>query len=131
MTTNILALPLASMVIQTGTNEDWIDSLVFLIPDGSGIVAQYPQLDLTGISFRMYLRREPDDVEVILSASTDDGSLMIGDYPNNGYLIIAIDNDEMKARQAGAYVGDIVASDHEFTRRCFTFSLNLVEGVTR
>lgn len=131
MTTNILALPLAAMVITTGTNEDWIDSMLFLVADGSGDPTLYPQLDLRGIHFQMMIRHHVDDVEVQIEASTTDGLLKLGDYPNYGYLIIAIDNDIMKERPPGAYVGDIVASDETFTRRVVTFDLNLVEGVTR
>ena len=29
--TNILALPLAHLVIEVGNNEDWIDSLVYIV----------------------------------------------------------------------------------------------------
>jgi hypothetical protein len=131
MTTNILALPLAAMVITTGTNEDWVDSMLFLIPDGSGIVANYPQLDLRGISFQMMVRHQADDQEVQIEASTEDGTLKVGDYPDYGYLIIYIPDEVMKGQAPGTYVGDIVASDDTFARRCVTFDLTIIEGITR
>jgi hypothetical protein len=131
MATNILSLPFVTIQFENGTNEDWIDSLLFLVPDGSNNIDQYPQLDLRGIDFEMELRRSATDREVILNASTKDGTLMIGDYPNYGWFIIQVPVTKIEQRQASQYVGDVVASDSAFTRRCMYFTLNLVEGVTR
>jgi hypothetical protein len=33
---NLLAMPLVQLAIETGTNEDWIDSIKFLIDEGAG-----------------------------------------------------------------------------------------------
>ena len=131
MSTSILSLPTAAMVITTGTNEDWIEALLFLIPDGSGNPDNYPQLDLRGIAFEMEVRHSMADHEFIISASTADGTLKIGTYPNYGWLLFDISVEIMKRQLATAYVGDIVASDANFTRRCITFDLNLVQGITR
>ena len=128
MSTNILALPVAQMTIETGCNEDWIDSIVYLIdstdPDS-------PQLDLTGIEFEMEVRRRPPDHEVILQASTKNGTITIGTPPDYGYLIIMVPLEEMETKSPGQYVGDIRAKDDEFTRICVQFDLTLVQGITR
>jgi hypothetical protein len=126
MTTSILALPLAAAEIETGTNEDWIDSLLYLVGDETG-----PQLDLRGIRFDMEIRHRAPDAEVVLTASTADGRIKIGEYPNFGYLIINVDNSEMLTKRPGEYVGDIVASDDTYTRRTVTIDLTLIQGITR
>jgi hypothetical protein len=79
--TNLLAMPLVVMSVSTGTNEDWIDSILFLVDDGGDVQESFPQLDLTGIEFNMEVRRRAPDNEVVLRGSTKDGSLSIGD-PN-------------------------------------------------
>jgi hypothetical protein len=128
MTTNLLALPLASMTIDTGTNEDWLDTLCYVVDDGT---PNPPQLDLRGISFAMEVRSSPPDHEVIILATTDNGGLRIGPAPDYGWLIFYIPLDTMKVKFPGAYVGDIVASDGTLSRRVITFDLNIIEGVTR
>ena len=130
--TNVLALPLVSMTVATGTNEDWIDTLKFVVNDGSSEdFNQLPQLDLRGITFEMEIRRAAPDHEVILSASTKDGRLIIGAPPDFGFLIINVPLDQMQIKQPGAYVGDIVASDEINSRVCTQISLSIVEGITR
>jgi hypothetical protein len=126
--TNVLALPLASMVIETGTYEDWIDTIVWLV--NSTDPAAGPQLDLRGIDFEMQVRRSPPEHEVILEASTDDGSLAFATPPDYGYLIINIPAGIMALKAPGDYVGDIVASDDVNTRVCVQFTLSIVQGVT-
>ena len=126
--TNVLALPLAIMVIETGSNEDWVDSIVFLI-DSTDPAS--PQLDLRGITFTMTLRRQPPEHEVILAGSTEDGRLLIGNPPDFGYLIINIPVDVIEVISPGDYVGDIVANDDVNTRRCAEFTITIVEGITR
>jgi hypothetical protein len=128
MTTNILALPLVSMTVETGTNEDWIDTICYVVEDGSG---SPPQLDLRGLTFTMEVRAQPEDVEVIILATTADGGLRIGEYPNFGWLMFYIPVGTMKEKFPGAYVGDVVVTDGEITRRCITFNLNIIEGITR
>lgn len=126
--TNILSLPLAEIDVSTGNNEDWIDSLKYVVDDGS---ADPPQLDLEGISFAMEVRRSPEDHEVLLSASTDDGKLALGDPPDVGFLLITIPLAEMKVIAANDYVADIVATADGYARRCIAINLTVVEGVTK
>lgn len=125
---NVLALPLATAVIETGTNEDWVDSIVFVVgvEDPSA-----PQLDLRGLSFEMEVRRARTDHEVILTATTENGRLLIGNPPDYGYLIISVPMDDMKTRAPDSYVGDIRASDGTVTRRCIDFTLTITQGITR
>jgi hypothetical protein len=125
---NILALPLVQISVITGTNEDWVDSLLFLVsaegdPD--------EQLDLTGITFDMEVRRLPDDNQVTIRASTKDGTLKIGEPPNHGFLIINISHEQMKIIEPGNYIGDIIGSDEIAIRRCVLVDLEIVEGLTR
>lgn len=123
--TNILSLPLASAEVITGTNEDWIDSFVYLAED------TLVQVDLRGIRFEMVIRRTPDDAEVILHASTDDNSLCFGAPPDRGYLIINVSHETMKIRAPGQYVGEIIAQDGIYQRRTILLDLTIVEGVAR
>jgi hypothetical protein len=131
-TTNILALPVVQAVIDTGNNEDWIDTILFLVDNGSGDPTTMSQLDLRGMDFQMEIRRAVGDNEVIIEASTMAGTMAIGAPPNFGFLIIYVSLDEvMQYKEAGSYIGDIVAFDGAFQRRCVLIDLNIVEGVTR
>jgi hypothetical protein len=126
MATNILAMPLAHLTMQTGNNEDWIDALMYV-----SNVTGLPQFDLRGIDFEMELRRHPAEHEVIIHASTVDGSLSIGAAPNYGYLIFYLPLSYMRERIAGSYVGDVRASDDQFDRVVLTIDLTVLEGVTK
>jgi hypothetical protein len=126
--TNILALPLAHLVIEVGNNEDWIDSLVYLVTDSGDPLEQ---LDLSGISFEMHIRRRPEIHEIVLAASTADGGLSLGAPPNIGHLIFFVPESVMRGLWAGKYVGDIRARDASFDRIAFTLELTVIEGITR
>jgi hypothetical protein len=126
--TNVLALPLATMAIETGTYEDWIDTIVWLVNSTDPIAGT--QLDLRGIDFQMQVRTAPAEHEVVIAASTDDSSLAFATPPDYGYLIINIPAATMALKQPGIYVGDIVASDSVNTRVCVNFTLTIVQGVT-
>lgn len=130
-TTNLLAMPLVAMQVVTGTNEDWIDAVKFVVDDLSGDPDSYPQLDLTGIRFTMEVRRRPPDIEVVLRASTDDGTLSVGEAPNFGFLIINIDHEQVEMVRAGTFAADIVGEDDVTKRRVITMNLEIVQGVTR
>ena len=127
LATNILSLPLAHLVIEVANNEDWIDSLVYIV---SGTDPP-EQLDLRGIAFEMHLRRQPEVHEVVLAASTAERSLSIGSPPNVGYLLFFIREQVMRTLWAGRYVGDIRANDGVFDRVAFTLELTVIEGITR
>ena len=126
---NLLAMPLVQLAITTGNNEDWIDSICYLV-DGTD-PATDPQLDLTGINFLMEIRRQPNDHEVVIRASTTDGTLAIGEAPNYGFLLIQVDHETMRQQNAGAFVGDIVGTDDVSTRRVAGIDLTIQEGITR
>jgi hypothetical protein len=128
MTTNLLAMPLVNMQVITGTNEDWVDSIKFVVDDGSG---DPPQLDLTGIKFDMEVRRQPPDNEVVLRASTDDGTLAVGEAPNFGFLLINISHEQMKIIKPDSYTADIVGTDGDVIRRCIVIDLEIALGITR
>jgi hypothetical protein len=125
--TNILSLPLAHLVIEVANNEDWIDSLVYIV-DGTD---PPEQLDLSGIAFEMHIRRQPEVHEVVIAASTAERSLSIGSPPNVGYLLFFIREQVMRTLWAGRYVGDIRANDGVFDRVAFTLELTVIEGITR
>jgi len=128
---NLLAMPLVAMEIFTGTNEDWVDSIKWLVDTGSGDMDTFPQLDLRGIEFEMEVRRSTPDHEVVISASTKTGGLAIGEPPDVGYLLINIDVAEMMLQQPGDYVADIVGRDPDSARRVADITLEIVLGVTR
>jgi hypothetical protein len=126
--TNVLALPLAHLIITVSNNADWIDSLVFLVSDSG---PPLEQMDLRGISFEMHIRRRPEIHEIVLAASTKDRTMFVGSPPNVGYLIFYVPQETMKTLWAGKYVGDIVASDASFERQVLTIELEITEGITR
>ena len=126
---NLLALPLVQIVGQVSNNEDWIDTLVYLVGDGTDPNA--PQCDLRGINFQMEIRRTAGDHEVVLQASTTDGSLSVGAPPNIGFLIIHVPLDSMKYVTAAEYVGDIVGNDGSYQRKLVDITqLTVNQGVT-
>src|SRR5580693_9272910 len=128
MQTNVLALPLAHLVIEVSNNEDWIDTLVFMVSDSG---PPLEQMDLRGISFEMHIRRRPEIHEIVLEASTFTRTLTIGAPPNVGYLIFYIPRETMVTLWPGKYVGDIVARDKNFERVVFTVELTILQGITQ
>ena len=130
MATNILAIPLVQITAQTSNNEDWIDSIKYIVED-VGPEEDWPQLDLRGISFEMELRRTQDDHEVVISASTEDSRLLIGGPPDYGFLIISIPVADMKLVTDGDYVGDIVARADGHARVAVQIGLTVIEGITK
>lgn len=124
--TNLLSMPLVEIAVQTGNNEDWVDSLLFLVDEAGS-----EQLDIRNIAFEMEVRRQATDHEVILSASTAAGTLRTGEAPNYGFLIIAVPLADMKTKLAGTYVGDVRGTDPSNTRRVVLINLTIVEGLTK
>ena len=126
--TNLLAMPLAILQVQTGTNEDWIDSVKYVVDTGE---TDPPQLDIRGILFEMEVRRQTDDHEVVISATTEDGTLSIGEAPDFGFFLFNIDKEVMKRQTPGKYVADVVGIDAEFRRVTIQIDLTIFEGITR
>src|SRR5262245_31069061 len=130
--TNLLAMPLLRLTVETGTNEDWVDSVKFVVDDGSGSPPEdLPQLDLRDITFEMEVRRTAPDNQVIISATTENGSIKIGDPPDFGFLIINVDHEEMMVQKPGDYVADIVGIDDVSRRVVVQITLDIIEGITR
>jgi hypothetical protein len=127
MTTNILAIPLVNANVETGTNEDWFDSIVYLIDQTD----PQQQLDLRGISFELEVRRAAPDHEVILSATTEDLRITTAPPPDYGYLIINVPMTEMLTKFPGNYVGDIRAVADGHYRVTVQFTMTIFEGITR
>jgi hypothetical protein len=127
MTTNLLAMPQVSLSVTTGNNEDWVDSIQYVVATGA---VPPPQLDLRGIIFEMEIRRTVGAHEVVLSATTVNGTLAIGDPPNFGYLLFNIPLDQMKDLLADVYVGDMTGRDGNFTRVIAQIQLTVVQGLT-
>ena len=122
-------MPVVLLTIETGNNEDWIDSIKYVVDDGS---ADPPQLDLTGIQFEMEVRHRPTDHEVVFAASTTNSTIMVGAPPDNGFLVIQVPLDPtMRPQEAGSYVADIVGHDGTYTRVVAQIALTIVEGITR
>jgi hypothetical protein len=123
---NLLAMPLAQMDVQTGTNEDWIEAIKYVVGVDTG-----PQLDLRGINFSMEVRRVASDHEVILQASTDDGKIAVAASPDYGFLLFFIPYQNMMAQLPGAYVADVVGTDDTHSRVVIRMDVTIIEGVTR
>jgi hypothetical protein len=126
--TNLLAMPLIDMTVQTGTNEDWISAIKYLVDDGT---TNPPQMDLRGITFNMEVRATIESHDVVLTASTDDGTIMIGMSPDYGYLLFNIPLKMIAQLIPGTYVGDVVGADGLAVRRVIVIDLQIVEGITR
>ena len=122
--TNILSLPLAHLTVETGNSEDWLDVVAYVTPDDKPVY-------IRGIAFEMELRRRPEAHEVLLLANSDNRRISIGAVPQYGHLIIYVPESEMRTYFAGQYVGDIRARDQRFIRRCITFDLTIIEGITK
>ncbi len=134
MSTAILSIPEVTVSFEVTNNSDWIDCIEFLVDNGSADPTTFPQLDLRGIYFQMEIRHTnaTDDVEVVMHGSTADGRILIGDYPNYGWLCVYMKVDEVMGQQRpGVYVGDIVAMDGTFTRTPIKLNLTITEGITR
>jgi hypothetical protein len=129
--TNVLALPLAEVVITTDTNEDWIDSFDFRVGPPVVDPSTAPPLDLTGINFTLMARRQADDPEVIVLAATEEGTLLIGPPPDTNFLIIYVPLTTMKTRAPGSYVADMVAADDVYQRTIMHIALTLNDGITK
>lgn len=139
MMTNLLAMPRLNMIVVTGSHEDWVDSIKFMVDDGTA-EEDKPQLDIRGIVFEMEVRRSAPDHQVVINASTEDGSIMVGEPPDFGFLIIHVDLEEMKIQQPGEYVADIIGQEYAGTapnkvlmmqRVIATIDLTIVQGITR
>ena len=194
MPTNILSLPLISIEITTGTNEDWRDSIMFAAPSSPGepvaligvitsgqatvtglsstsglvtgmgvagvgipagatilaitgattltlsanatatnIVAALTfnpvPLDLTGIEFRMTPRRDREDIEVAIEASTENERLINGGLGGQlGWLVPAV---EMGRIRPATYAFDVVATADGATIKCVEGNLTVERGYTR
>src|SRR5215471_13748847 len=125
MRTNVLSIPKIGMVVITGTNEDWIDSICYLVGDTE------KQLDLRGIRFEMSIRRRPAEHEVILHATTANRWLTVAPFPNVGFLLLNVPLAEMKTKLPGNYVADVVARNGIYNRRIIEMDLQIVQGITR
>lgn len=130
VTTNLLALPLLTLSIETGNSEDWIESVKYIVDTGD-TDENKPQVDLRGIDFEMEVRRSSKGHEVVINASSEDGSIAIGEPPDFGYLIINVGFNEMRQLQAGQYVGDIRGKDDKYTRIVIQIELTIFDGITR
>jgi hypothetical protein len=125
---NILAMPMVGLAVTTSNNEDWIDSIVYYVDTGDD---PPPQLDIRGIIFEMEIRRSAVEHEVLLTASTADGTLKIGAPPAYGYFLFNIPVTQMRNLIAGTYVGDITGRDGFYTRTVASVVLTVVEGITK
>ena len=93
---NLLAIPLIKLVVNTGNNEDWIDPILFLVSDAVPDTTPTNQLDIRGIKFLMEVRRDQLSHEVVMTASTENGMIAIGEMPDYGYLIIQVPMAEVR-----------------------------------
>jgi len=120
-------MPLVELQVETSNNEDWVDSIVYLVNTGDD---PPPELDIRGITFDMEIRRSATDHEVLLSASTANGTLSIGVPPDFGYFLFNVPVQQMQNLIAGVYIGDITGRDGVHTRQVAKVQLTIVQGIT-
>ncbi len=118
---DVWELPLIDLQFEVGTNEDWVDSIELL--DEDGVTA----LDLTGIAFRLQVRKTAPDHTVLIDASTAAGSLLVG----NGVVGLYVLEDTMRGVPPGDYVLDIVGEKDGRVSRLATGTVKVLQGVTR
>ena len=122
MTTQILNLPVLTVAAEIGSNEDWLDSLLFANP-----VTGVP-IDLTGISFAAEVHAVAGDQQPVISASTTGSTMTNG--TTSGILSFAVPNAAIVNQSAGPYVFDVLATADGHTRRVVIGTLQLDQGVT-
>lgn len=118
--TNLLILPLVSLTIAVGTNEDWIDGLAFY--DNA-----MNALALDGIAFKMTLRHVVDEATAPITASTGEGSLLTSGNRFNFNVPVAT----MGIVPPAAYVMDVVGMADGHQRIIMQGQVTVFEGVTR
>ena len=118
---DVWQLPLIDLQFEVGTNEDWVDSIELLDEDG------VTPLDLTGISFRMQVRKTAPDHTVLIDASTTAGTMLVG----NGVIGLYVLEDTMRGVPPGDYVLDIVGEKAGRAARLATGTVKVLQGVTR
>lgn len=127
MTDNILLLPQLSAQFIQGNNSDWLDKIQLTLPDG------VTPIDLTGLTFRITIRQNADDVITILELSTTDGTLLNGG--TNGVITFNVPALTLLRLSAGDYVMDLIARNEAGTTvNLFMIApakLTLTQGVTR
>jgi hypothetical protein len=122
-TTNLLTLPLLSVIATTGTNEDWIDGVAFVLPD-----TNLTPISIAGIDWTMEMRHVAPDATVVLRASLSDSGI-IAAVPN--FLRMNIPARKMVNIVPQDYVFDILGGDAFNTRRIIVGTLTVVQGITR
>lgn len=126
-------MPLVTLNVQTGTNEDWVSAIRYTV-DPATIdppPLEPPQLDLRGIRFEMEVRPTVPSHDVVITASTDDGSLTIGFEPDYGFFLFRVPHETMRQQFPGTYAGEVRGTDAFGTRRVIVVDLEIVEGVVR
>jgi hypothetical protein len=103
--TNILSLPqIDNAPFRIVTNADFRDGVQFL---QDVTVDPAVPLDISGISFRVAIRDPAQLDEVLLTASTADGTIVVDG--ENGVISFAIPAAQLQHLEAMDAVGDIVA----------------------
>ena len=120
--TAILDLPLYEAEIETRSNADARGSFEFTVDD--------VPVALTGIAFRLQLRKNLTDRTAALDASSASGELAVAGASNN-FLSVSIDDSSMARLPAGEYHFDIRATADGVTVVVLQGIWTHVHGVTR
>lgn len=118
--TNLLLLPVVSLEVMVGTNEDWIDGLAFYDNNMN-------PLALDGIEFRMTLRHLIDDATAPITASTTDGDLVTSSNVFNFNVLVTT----MSEVPPADYVMDVIGIADGHQRIIMQGAVTVFEGVTR
>lgn len=96
-------MTLFSINFAISTNEDWVDSLVFVSGE------EQEPLDLSGSSFKMQLRTVPEKLTKIDEFSTENSRLVIEPAIEDvGKLSIVVPKETVDNISPGVYVYDLV-----------------------
>jgi hypothetical protein len=129
--TQILALPLLSFGMTVGTNEDWLDSWVYVDTSSNPI-------SLAGLVLNMMVRPTPDDAYAVVVASTAasvaglsvNGTIVAGGIGGN-VIALRIPYATMLRVAPGAYVFEVQAQGDGETRTIAAGAVTVIQGVVR
>jgi hypothetical protein len=120
-------LPLLDVEFVTGTNEDWLDSILWT----TGTEENRP-IDISGIEFRSEIRSDPDNALIILSLATN--RRFSGTLRNGGTLGILswhVPKPRVRFINPDIYVFDVLGMADGLERRVAKGTVTFERGITR
>jgi hypothetical protein len=126
MPTQLGNLPLLQWDQETGNNEDWRNSIMFMMEN------DIDPFDLTGILFTCHVRQDPGLLVVRLafdSSLSPAGWLING--LGDGTISMKVPASQMRRLDPDTYEYDVVGTADGITARVITGNLVVVQGLTK